>query len=101
MPGDLGPPHGGQLVQLVAEPEGAKELLKQSLEWPSAVLHAQDVFRPDLRLRGFTGVSDPYEAPRDAEVVVDTSLLSAEQAADPVLAHLQAEGCLSGAAAGG
>jgi sulfate adenylyltransferase len=52
-------------------------------------------------LRGFTGVSDPYEAPRDAEVVVDTSLLSAEQAADRVLAHLQAEGYLSGAAAGG
>lgn len=37
----------------------------------------------------------------DAEVVVDTSLLSAEQAADRVLAHLQAEGYLSGAAAGG
>jgi hypothetical protein len=85
MPGDLGPPDGGRLVQLVAEPEGAKALLKQSLEWPSAVLHAQDVFRPDLRLRGFTGVSE----------------LSAEQAAGRVLAHLQAEGCLSGAAAGG
>jgi sulfate adenylyltransferase len=52
-------------------------------------------------LRGFTGVSDPYEAPRDAEVVVDTSLLSAEQAADRILAHLQAEGYLPGAAAAG
>lgn len=112
MPGELGPPHGGQLVQLMAEPEGAKELLKQSLEWPSwelaprqlcdlrlpqgccgrsrspwtcrrrsgrlssataawrwgtptgrvvAVLHAQDVFRPDLRLEAerVLGTTDP------------------------------------------
>src|SRR5215211_1267451 len=111
MPGELGPPHGGQLVQLIAEPEGAKELLKQSLEWPSwelaprqlcdlrlpqgccgrsrspwtcrrrsgrlssataawrwgtptgglAVLHAQDVFRPDLRLEAerVLGTTDP------------------------------------------
>jgi sulfate adenylyltransferase len=52
-------------------------------------------------LSGFTGVSDPYEAPHDAEVVVDTSVLSAEQCADRVLAHLQAEGYLSDAAVGG
>jgi sulfate adenylyltransferase len=45
-------------------------------------------------LSGFTGVSDAYEPPDDAEVVVDASVLSAEQAADRILAHLQAEGYL-------
>jgi hypothetical protein len=52
----------------------------------------------------------PYDAARrqvratvepEAGFVVDTSLLSAEPAADRVPAHLQAEGYLSGAAAGG
>jgi len=40
----------------------------------------------------FTGVSDPYEAPTDAEVVVDTTGLTPEEALHPVLAHLHAAG---------
>jgi sulfate adenylyltransferase len=52
-------------------------------------------------LSGFTGVSGSYEARHDAELVVDTSVLSAEQAADRILAHLQAEGYLAGAVEGG
>ncbi|HEU5249033.1 MAG TPA: bifunctional sulfate adenylyltransferase/adenylylsulfate kinase, partial [Thermoanaerobaculia bacterium] len=40
----------------------------------------------------FTGVSDPYEAPSDAEVVVDTSRVSAEDAARTILRHLEQEG---------
>jgi sulfate adenylyltransferase len=39
-------------------------------------------------LPGFTGVSDPYETPDDADLVVDTAEESAEQAADRILGHL-------------
>jgi sulfate adenylyltransferase len=42
----------------------------------------------------FTGVSDPYEEPTDADVVVDTSILSRGEAVAAVLAHLTAGGWL-------
>ncbi|MEX1306893.1 MAG: adenylyl-sulfate kinase [Eubacteriales bacterium] len=37
----------------------------------------------------FTGVSDPYEPPTDAEIVVDTSDLTVEQAVDFVVSQLE------------
>jgi sulfate adenylyltransferase len=43
----------------------------------------------------FTGISDPYEPPRDADVVVDTSQLSAEEATRQILLRLEAEGYVS------
>lgn len=41
---------------------------------------------------GFTGIDDPYEPPTDAELVFDTTKLTAEEAADAVIAHLNAAG---------
>jgi sulfate adenylyltransferase len=43
-------------------------------------------------LREFTGISDPYEAPEDADVVLDTATLTPEEAAQQVLLHLEHEG---------
>jgi len=40
----------------------------------------------------FTGISDPYEEPADPDVVLDTSKLSPEEAAQEVLLHLEREG---------
>ena len=40
----------------------------------------------------FTGVSDPYEAPQDAELSVDTSDLSPDQACQEILLFLEHEG---------
>jgi sulfate adenylyltransferase len=40
------------------------------------------------QLRGMTGVDDPYEAPTDAELVVDTSTTSVAEAVDAVLQYL-------------
>ena len=40
----------------------------------------------------FTGISDPYEAPTDAEVVIDTSDLSAEESAQEILLYLERQG---------
>jgi sulfate adenylyltransferase len=43
-------------------------------------------------VKEFTGVSDPYEAPTDAELVLDTSVLTPEESADRILAYLEQEG---------
>jgi sulfate adenylyltransferase len=40
----------------------------------------------------FTGVSDPYETPTDAEITIDTSRVSVAEAADQILAYLHSEG---------
>ena len=43
----------------------------------------------------FTGVSDPYEEPRDADLIIDTSAMTREQAAQAVLDMLTSGGWLS------
>jgi sulfate adenylyltransferase len=43
-------------------------------------------------VKEFTGISDPYEAPADAEVVINTADLSAEEAAQEIILHLEREG---------
>jgi sulfate adenylyltransferase len=48
-------------------------------------------------LQQFTGISDPYEAPSRAELVIDTTTLSADGAADAILGYLAAEGYLEAA----
>jgi sulfate adenylyltransferase len=40
----------------------------------------------------FTGISDPYEPPSDADVVLDTSQLDPAVAAQEILLHLEKEG---------
>jgi sulfate adenylyltransferase len=42
----------------------------------------------------FTGISDPYEEPTDADLVIDTSLVSRRDAVAAVLAHLTRVGWL-------
>ncbi len=43
-------------------------------------------------VKEFTGISDPYEAPTNAEVVIDTNKLSPEEAAQTIILHLEREG---------
>jgi sulfate adenylyltransferase len=43
-------------------------------------------------LKEFTGISDPYEAPDDAEITLDTGELSPEEAAQTILLHLERQG---------
>ena len=43
-------------------------------------------------IKEFTGISDPYEVPTDAEVVIDTNELSAEEAAQEIILHLERQG---------
>ena len=46
-------------------------------------------------IKGFTGVSDPYEEPRDADLVLDTSVMTRQQAVDAVLKLLTTGGWLA------
>ena len=43
-------------------------------------------------LKEFTGISDPYEIPVNADKVIDTGALSAEEAAQEIVLHLEREG---------
>ena len=40
----------------------------------------------------FTGISDPYEVPGDADVTIDTTQLTPEEAAQQIILHLESEG---------
>src|SRR5947207_14423148 len=43
-------------------------------------------------LKEFTGISDPYEEPKDAELVINTTDVSPEEAAQEIILHLEREG---------
>ncbi|MCW2713925.1 MAG: sulfate adenylyltransferase, large subunit [Frankiales bacterium] len=45
-------------------------------------------------LADFTGIDSPYEAPEHAEVIIDTTTTTAEQAAEAVVEHLRRTGVL-------
>jgi adenylylsulfate kinase len=40
-------------------------------------------------IKEFTGVSDPYEPPKDPELVIETEQQSAEESARQILAYLE------------
>jgi sulfate adenylyltransferase len=46
-------------------------------------------------LGAFTGISDPYEEPRDAEIVIDAAELSPEQAVQEIVILLERQGYLA------
>ena len=46
-------------------------------------------------IKEFTGVSDPYEEPENAEIVVETEKQSPEESAKQILEYLEAEGFIS------
>jgi sulfate adenylyltransferase len=43
-------------------------------------------------IQHFTGISDPYEAPDDAELVLNTTGITPDQAAETVILYLEKEG---------
>jgi sulfate adenylyltransferase len=43
-------------------------------------------------VKEFTGISDPYEAPQKAEVVINTAELSPEESAQEIILHLERQG---------
>ena len=48
-------------------------------------------------IKEFTGISDPYEIPEDADVRIDTSRVTPDEAVREVMLHLEREGYISAA----
>jgi sulfate adenylyltransferase len=84
---DMIGPVGGYLLVFVATPIGVCE------ERDRKGLYAKA--RAGL-IGSFTGVSDPYEEPTDADMIIDTTQLSPEEAAQRIILHLEKEGYIGG-----
>lgn len=48
-------------------------------------------------VKEFTGISDPYEEPNDAEVTINTADLTPEESAQEIILHLEREGFIGAA----
>ena len=46
-------------------------------------------------IKGFTGIDDPYEEPENPEILIDTTVTSAEEAASHILLYLENEGFIA------
>jgi bifunctional enzyme CysN/CysC len=73
------------------------EFFEVFVDTPLAVAEGRDVkglYRKARlgALKNFTGIDSPYETPEHPEIRIDTLKLTAEQAADLVVAHLEAAG---------
>ena len=103
--------HGGMVISAVIAPydEGRKEVRRMiepvggfllvHVATPLAVCEARDPKGHYAKARAgqlqhFTGVSDPYEPPADAELTVNTENTSTEEACALVLSWLAGKGYL-------
>jgi sulfate adenylyltransferase len=84
-----------RLVRETIEPVGGFELVWIST--PLEVCESRD--RKGLYakaragiIKEFTGISDPYEEPADADVVIDTSDITPEHSAQRIILHLESQG---------
>ena len=72
----------------------AGEFLEVFIDAPLSVAEARDVkglYAKARRgeLKNFTGIDSPYEPPEDCEIRIDTSAMSAEQAADMIWLQIE------------
>jgi len=85
----------------------ARELVEQGefievfVDTPLAVAEQRDpkgLYRKarEGRIKNFTGIDSPYEPPEHAEITLDTTALSPEQAAEQIIGHLGRSGLLEG-----
>ena len=77
----------------------ADEFIEVFIDTPPAIAEARDrkgLYQKARRgeISNFTGIDSPYEAPEAAEIRIDTVLMSAEQAAEHIVAELRSRGFL-------
>ena len=46
-------------------------------------------------IKGFTGIDDPYDIPQNPELVIDTTDMTPDEAAEDILLYLKKEGYIS------
>jgi bifunctional enzyme CysN/CysC len=81
-----------QMARALFEPG---EFLEVYIDTPLAEAERRDVkglYRKARRgeLKNFTGIDSPYEAPEQAEIRIDTTVMPAEAAASRIIEHLDA-----------
>ncbi len=86
-------------VRREIEPLGG--FLEVWVSTPLAVCEERDVKGLYAKARAgvigsFTGISDPYEEPADAELVLDASRLTPEEAVEQIVVELERRGYLAG-----
>ncbi|MBO9377948.1 sulfate adenylyltransferase subunit CysN [Sphingomonas histidinilytica] len=69
------------------------EFVEVHIDTPLAAAEARDVKglyakARSGQLKNFTGIDSPYEAPEDPEIHIDTTAMTAEEAADAIVARL-------------
>ncbi|MGN7867339.1 sulfate adenylyltransferase subunit CysN [Paracoccus sp. 22332] len=83
--------------RMVREMMASGEFIEVYVDTPLEVAEARDVKglykkARSGQLKNFTGIDSPYEAPESPELVVNTATLSAEDAADRVIAAILSQG---------
>lgn len=102
--------HGGSVICAAISPYqatrnevrkmvGNERFIEVYVDTPIDVCEQRDVKGLYARARrgqitGFTGVDDPYEAPVDPEIILDTVKYTADQNARYIIAHLEERGFL-------
>src|SRR5690606_26599750 len=71
----------------------AEEFIEVLIDTPLEVAEARDVKglyakARTGKLKNFTGIDSPYEAPENPEIRIDTTVISPEEAADLIIARL-------------
>jgi sulfate adenylyltransferase len=95
--------HGGTTIAAVISPyrdprDAARKLSKGNFVEVYCDTPIEECEKRDVKglyakarageIKGFTGVDDPYEAPLNPEVTIDTSKLSVQDSADAIIAKL-------------
>lgn len=78
------------------------EFIEVFVDTPLAVAEQRDpkgLYRKARRgeIKNFTGIDSPYEAPEAADIRIDTSMLSAQEAAEAIIGLLQRSGVIGSA----
>jgi len=79
--------------RMVREMMAAGEFIEIHIDTPLAEAEARDVKglykkARSGQLKNFTGIDSPYEPPENAEIRIDTTAMSAEEAADIIVAKI-------------
>ncbi|MBP6877529.1 MAG: sulfate adenylyltransferase subunit CysN [Phenylobacterium sp.] len=82
--------------RLARELQAEGDFVEVFVDTPLAVAEQRDVkgLYKKARageLKNFTGIDSPYEAPENAEIVIDTTAMSATEAAEQIVAWLEGE----------
>jgi adenylylsulfate kinase len=107
---DLVARHGGVAVVAAISPfrEVREELCRTYANFVEVYVSAtvDECARRDVKglyaralageIGNFTGVSDPYEPPTNADVVVETARQSVDECVEAILGHLRSRGLLQG-----